>query len=198
MCLLFIVANRALAVIAWEIELISDPNTNCTVLASCDSDEADRIYVITKAGPRGGFLHQEGNCLLWEIKEDGRITRRTLLTDKTGRKIRTNALPIGPGCAMAANSRGHLMTAGVSGEQQKDRTLAVLLNTDTKTADSNILWGDRIDNFSIKEMVPLRDDTFALIGTRRHQGVYVRIDDQKSCARCHTIGGRRKYFPELH
>lgn len=161
--------------IAWDIDLVYDPNTNAGPLASCINNDGSGIYAITKIVPRGSFLHKEGNCVLWEVGGDGNIAWRTLLKEKDGKAIKTNALAIGPGCAMASGGPDNLLTAGVIAKQ----SLAVISTEhNSNIEDPNILEGSQINDFSIKEIISLENDTFALIGDRLKDGFYLRIDDQ--------------------
>jgi hypothetical protein len=168
--------SRVCAKIVWHQDLVCDPNTNTGPLASCINNNGNGIFVITKTESRGTFLDKEGECILWEIKVGGDIVRRVLLRDANGNTIQTNAQDVGPGCAMASDRSGNIVTAGVLGEQRGKRSIDVISKTDINTADPNIISGNRIDHFSIKEMVFIKKATFALVGARKDDGFYLRID----------------------
>lgn len=172
------IAGSLSAKTAWDQSLIYDDDTNSTPLASCDNKDKNGLFVITKTAPKGTFLNREGDCILWEIRTNGGIARRVLLENSDGKSIRTNAIEVGPGCAMSADGISNLMTAGVIGEQQKERSLNIISIEDENREDPNVLRGGQINNFSIEEMISLENGTFALVGGRSKDGTYLRIDNQ--------------------
>lgn len=195
--LLILTASKCMAANTWEIDLLPDPNTNSAPLASCVDEKTGRIIVVTKSGPRGSFLHKEGDCSLWEIGTDGQIMNRIRLSDKSGNGIRTSATAAGPGCAMAADSLGNLLVAGVFGEQKKDRFLTILSTTSGVPADPNrtLSLGDRIDGFSVVKILSCPDNSFILIGSQEENGIYLRIDNQGRIVRKQTFDiGKREFF----
>lgn len=164
--------------ILWEQELIYDPNSNTGPLAVCSDEKENGIYIITKTVSKGRFLINEGDARLWKLSADGNIVQSTVLTDEDKNVIKTNALPIGDACVMGCDTRGNLLTAGVLGEQRKGKSLAVILNEDKSMCDPNIILGSQIGKLNIKTMVSFEDDSFAIIGARRHNGSFMRIDNR--------------------
>lgn len=175
-CLYSLIAKRVNASILWERELAYDVNTNSSPLASCINRDANGVIVITKVGPKGTFLSEGGNCILWEIGINGNIVRKVLLKDAGGNIIKTNALAVGPGCAMASDNLGNLLTIGVLNEQRRELTISVILLE--HASEPNVIQSDRISDFLISKLIPLRDNTFALIGGQSGNGKYLRIDNQ--------------------
>jgi len=172
------VSSMLNAGILWEKDLVSEANTNSSPLASCINTNTNRVFVITKVGPKGFFLHKSGDSVLWEIGVDGNIVRQTLLKDADGNAMKTEALVVGPGCAMAADRFGDLLTIGVLGERRKEKSLSFI--STTNTTEPSVTAYKRVEDFSIKELIPLQDETFASVGNRSGDGLYLRIDNQGS------------------
>lgn len=174
----FCVFSIASARILWNKELIFNENTNSIPLASCVNKDQNGVFVITKTGPKGAFVSGKGDCTLWEIGADGNIARRDLFKDANRDSIQTSAIAIRPGCAMASDSLGNLLTAGVLTEQRQESSLTVITTSREAAADPNILPSRKINISSIKKMISLRNDEFALIGDRSNDGLYLRIDNE--------------------
>lgn len=172
------VPNILNAGILWEKDLVSEANTNSSPLASCINNNTNKIFVVTKVGPKGSFLHKSGDCVLWEIGINGNTVRQTLLKDADGNAIKTEALVVGPGCAMAADRSGNLLTIGVLGERRKEKSLSFI--STASTPEPSVTTDKRIEEFSIKELITLQDETFASVGNRNGNGLYLRIDNQGS------------------
>ena len=92
------------------------------------------------------------------------------------RVIRIGSKSIGPGCAMAADSRGNLLTVGVLGEQRKERSLAVISMADE--TEPNVVARNLIDRFTVGKLIPFQDNTFVLAGGRNENGLCWKIDNQ--------------------
>jgi hypothetical protein len=168
--------REAIAGVSWEKDLVYDVNTNSSPLASCINKDTNGVIVMTKVGPKGTFLSDGGDCILWEIGAGGNIVRKVLLKDASGNAIKTNALAAGLGCAMASDSFGNLVTIGVLGEQRKERAITVISAGDT--IEPNILTRNKVDEFSVKKLIPFHDNTFLLVGGRSGEGLYMRIDNE--------------------
>ncbi len=165
--------GRVNAGILWETDLIYDANTNSSPLACCANKDGNGIFVITKTGPKGSFLNKWGDSVLWEIGTTGDVTQKALLKDADGNAIQTNALAVGPGCAMASDRLGNLLTVGVLGERSGGRSIAVISTENVE--EPNVVTYKRMDAFSIKEVIPIQDE-FILIGGKRGDGLYLRLD----------------------
>ena len=172
------VSNRVSAKILWSKDLV-DANTNSVPLASCLNKDANGIIVMTRECPKGKLPALGGNVVLWEIGIDGSVTR-TLPKDANGNKIWTNSNPagIGSGCAIVSNNSSNLLTVGVLNEQRDkdEQKVAIVLKTD-KT-EKTISIRNSIESHSIKKMILLQDNTFALVGDRKSDGLFLRIDGQ--------------------
>jgi len=176
MLLCVLVPNMLNAGILWEKDLLYEANTNSSPLASCMNNNTNKIFVITKVGPKGSFLHKSGDCVLWEIGINGNTVRQTLLKDADKNAMKTEALVVGPGCAMAADRSGNLLTIGVLGERRKERSLSFI--STASTPEPSVTAHKRVEEFSIKELIPLQDETFASVGNRNGNGLYLRIDNK--------------------
>ena len=172
------VSNMLNAGILWEKDLVFDENTNSSPLSSCINNNANGVFVITKVGPKGFFLHKSGDSVLWEIGVDGNIVRKNLLKDADGNAMKTDALAVGPGCAMVADRSGNLLTIGVLGERKKGKSLSFV--STANTTEPSVTAYKRAEDFSIKELISLKDETFASVGNRSGDGLYLRIDNQGS------------------
>ena len=170
------ISTLANASILWERDLTYDVNTNSSPLASCVNKDANTVIVITKVGPKGTFLSEGGDCVLWEIGINGNIVKRPLLKSADGNTIKTNAIAVGPSCAMASDNLGNLLTAGVLGEQRKEKSLAVI-STTTPIAP-NVMARNKIDTSIIDKLIPFQGDTFVLIGSKNNDGLCQQIDNQ--------------------
>lgn len=98
-------SNGLNAKILWEKELALDANTNSAPLASCLNKDGNGIIVMTVESPKGSFPIK-GDNILWEIGANGNAIR-ILPKNTDGSKVWTNAKPagVGPGCAIASDSR---------------------------------------------------------------------------------------------
>lgn len=174
-CFFISFSNSPSAEITWVRDLVSDANTNSAPLASCLNKDANGIVVITRECPKG-FFPVRGDCIFWEIGKDGNVVRRVSLKKTDGNTIQANTIAVGPGCAMASDNLGNFLTIGVLGEQRKERSAAVI--SVENATEPNVSIPRRIENLSVKKLIPLQDNTFALIGDRNGDGLYLRIDGQ--------------------
>ena len=127
LCILF--PNLVMGKIRWDKSLIYDANTNSSPLAACINKDANGIFVITKIGLQGTFLAKGSRCVLWEIRDDGQLTKQpVLLRDGGGNMITTDALTFGYGCAMVADSNDNLLTVGMLGARNNEISIANILS----------------------------------------------------------------------
>ncbi len=161
--------------ILWEKELVLDANTNSAPLASCLNKDASGVIVSTIECPKGSFPIK-GDNILWDIKGDDAI--RLMPRNIDGSKVWTNAIPVGPGCAIASDSNGNLLTVGILGKQkaEKEQKVAVISRSDREEKIVSPL--NSIESHSINKMIALQDNTFALVGDRNSDGMFLRIDGQ--------------------
>jgi len=151
-----------------------DANTNSAPLASCLNKDGNGVIVMTVECPKGYFPTQ-GDSILWEIEADGKATR---ISPKNidGSVVQTNANPVGPGCAIASDNLGNLLTIGVLSGQKDGQKVAII--SQAKRAEKTMSPRDYIESHSIKKLISLQDNTFALAGDRNSDGLFLRIDSQ--------------------
>jgi hypothetical protein len=166
----------ASAGILWEKELVLDTNTNSAPLASCLNKDASGVIVATIECPKGSFPIK-GDNILWEVGVDGNATR-ILPKNIDGSKVWTNANPVGPGCAIASDGLGNLLTAGILSKQKDEKGQKVAVVSMADRAEKTMSSRNSIESHSIKKMVSLRDNTFALVGDKNSDGLFLRIDGQ--------------------
>ncbi len=174
-CMLF--ANNSNAKVLWEKELILDTNTNSAPLASCLNKDANGIIVMTRECPKGKFPVLGGDLALWEIGTDGNVNR-TMPKDANGNRIWTNthSTGVGPGCAMVNDN--NLLTIGVLNGQSGKNEQKIAIVSKTDKTEKMMSSRNSIENYSIIKMMPLRDNTFVLVGQRNSNGLCMRIDNQ--------------------
>ena len=192
-CLL--ASSTAIAGILWEKELTSDANTNSGSLSSCLNKDANGIIVTTTECPKGSFPIK-GDNILWEIGADGNATR---ISPKNidGSKVWTNAKPVGPGCAIASDSSGNILTAGILSKQkdEKGQKIAII----SKADNTGMIMSPRnsIEIHSIRKMISLQDDTFVLVGDQNENGLLLLIDKQGKILRKEQFdSGRNDSFTD--
>ena len=178
-------SNSARAGILWEKELVSDANTNSAPLASCLSKDGNSIIVTTVECSKGSFPIK-GDNILWEIGADGNATR---ISPKNidGSKVWTNAMPVGPGCAIASDSYGNLLTAGILSKQKDEKGQKIGIISKSDGAEKIVSPVNSIEIHSIRKMISLQDDTFVLVGDQDNDGLLLLIDKQGK------ILGKEKY-----
>ena len=170
------ISSRVNAGILWEKELVLDANTNSAPLASCLNKDGNSIIVMTVECPKGSFPIK-GDSILWEIGADGNATR---ISPKNidGSKVWTNADPVGFGCAIASDNLGNFLTVGVLHKQEDEKGQKIALIPKNDKAEKIISPHNSIEHHSLKKMISLQDNTFALVGDRNGHGLYSRIDNQ--------------------
>ena len=173
-CFCMSISNGLNAKIVWNKDLVSDANTNSAPLASSLNKDGNGVIVMTLECPKG-YFPTAGDCVLWEVGADGSATRISPKNTE-GETIQTNANPVGPGCAIASDSFGNLLTAGISSGQKAERKLA-MISKDEKTG-TIMSSRDNIESHSIKKMLSLPDNMFALVGDRNGDGLCMLIDNQ--------------------
>ena len=167
------IASELRARIAWDKALVSDANMNSTPLACCTNKDGDGVIVMAVECPRGALPMRGGDSVLWKIGADGKTTRISLRNTE-GEKLWTNAKSIGPGCAMASDNFGNLLTIGVlSGRKHEGNLTSVSLIDKT---ENTISAHNEIESHSIRKLISLQDNTFALIGDRNGDGLCLHID----------------------
>lgn len=174
-CFCVLVSNGLNAKIVWDKDLVFDANTNSSPLASCLNKNANGVIVMTVECSKGSFPLRGGDSILWEIGADGNTTR---ISPKNidGGKVWTNAKPIGPGCAIASDNFGNLLTIGILSGQKDERKVAIISRTD-KT--ENIMSPrNHIESHSVKKLISLQDNTFVMVGGRSDDGLCLQIDSQ--------------------
>lgn len=173
-CILF--SNMAIAGILWEKELVLDANTNSAPLASCLNKDASGVIVTTIECPKGSFP-VKGENILWEIGADGNTTR---ITPKNidGSKVWTNARPVRDDCAIASDSNGNLLAIGISSKQKDEKGQKVAVISRYDETGKIMSPRNSIESHSIKKMLSLRDNTFALVGDQNNDGLCLQIDNQ--------------------
>jgi hypothetical protein len=176
MLIVILASNTAIAEILWEKELTPDANTNSSSLASCLNKDATGIIVTTIECPRGSFPIK-GDNILWEIGADGNAIRISP-KNADGSKVQTNADPVGYGCAIAGDGLGNLLTTGILSKQKNEKGLKVAAISGTDKAEKIMSPRNPIESHSIKKMIPLQDNTFALVGDKNGDGLLLRIDNQ--------------------
>lgn len=172
------------AEILWEKDLALDANTNSAPLASCLNKDANGLIVMTVECPKGSFpIH--GNGILWEIGTNGE-THRFSPKNIDGSIVQTNSNPIGPGCVMASDNFGNLLTIGLLGKQK-----AGVISGDEKT-EKTVLPLKQIESRSVKKLISLQDNTFILVGDRGGDGLCLRVNSQGDIVqeKLFDIGGR--------
>ncbi|HUT29943.1 MAG TPA: hypothetical protein VMX13_09135 [Sedimentisphaerales bacterium] len=170
-CLL--IPSESKAKIAWDKDLVFDANMNSTPLACCSNKDGDGVIVMAVECPRGAFPVRGGDSVLWKIGADGKTTRISL-RNIDGGKVWTNAKSIGPGCAIASDNSGNLLTIGVLSGPKEEGNLRTVSLID-KMQDI-ILPHNQIESHSIRKLIWLQDNTFVLIGDRNGDGLCLRID----------------------
>ena len=189
-------SNMAFAGVLWEKELLPDANTNSAMLASCLNKDGNGVIVTTIECPKGS-LPIKGNNILWEIGVDGNAVR-TVPKNTDGSQIWTNTRPGGFGCAIASDNSGNLLTIGILSKQkgEKGRNIAVVSMADR--AEKIMSPRNSIESHLIKKLIPLKDDTFILIGSRNNgdgNGLWSRIDNQGKILREEQFdAGRNERF----
>jgi len=171
-------SNSVNAKILWERELVLDANTNSAPLASCLNKDGNGIIVMTRECPKGEHPLFGGDLALWEIEIDGSATR-TMPKDANGNWIWTNSHPagVGPGCAIAMDSLGNLLTIGMLGKQKDEKGQKIAIVSKSDKAEKTISIRNSI-NYSIIKMIPLQDNSFVLVGKQDSNGSCLRIDSQ--------------------
>lgn len=164
------------AKIIWSKDLIPGVNVNSSPLASCLKKDGSGVIVIAIESPKGTFPIN-GDCALWEIGVDGNAVR-ILPKNVSGGTVQTNANPTWPGCAIVSDNSGNILTIGILSGQNDETKVAIFSKADEK--ENIVLMRDNMERFSVKEFIPLQDDTFALVGDRNSDGLYLRIDNQGS------------------
>lgn len=167
------------AKILWERELILDVNTNSAPLASCLNKDGSGIIVMTRECPKGKFPVRQGELVLWEMDINGKATR-TLPMGNDGNSVWTNAIPagVGPGCAIACDSLGNLLTVGILSKQKDEKGQKVAVISKSDKAEKTMSIRNSIENHPIKKVIPLQDNTFILVGKRDGDGYCLKIDNQ--------------------
>lgn len=171
----FIFVSGVNAGILWEKELVLDANTNSAPLASCLNKDGNGIIVMTLECPKGSFPIK-GDNILWKIGADGNVIR-ILPKNTDGSKVYTKPDPAG-NCAIASDSLGNLLTIGMLDKQkdEKERKVAVISKADKAEKIMSPL--NSINSHSIKQMIPLQDNTFFLVGDQNSGGLCMRLDGQ--------------------
>jgi hypothetical protein len=191
-----LISSRVNAGISWERELLPDANTNSAVLASCLNKDASGVIVTTIECPKGS-LPIKGNNILWEIGADGNVAR-IVPKNADGSQIWTNTRPGGPGCAIANDNSGNLLTIGILGKQKDEKGQKVAVVSMTNKSEKTMSPRNSIESHSIKKLIPLKDDTFILIGNRDNNsgnGLCSRIDNQGKILREEEFdAGRNERF----
>jgi len=163
--------------IRWDKSLIYDANTNSSPLAACINKDANGIFVITKIGLQGTFLAKGSRCVLWEIRDDGQLTKQpVLLRDGGGNMITTDALTFGYGCAMVADSNDNLLTVGMLGARNNEISIANILTANV--TKPKILTRNPTYMHNIAKLMPFQNNTFILVGGRNGDGVLQQINNQ--------------------
>jgi hypothetical protein len=173
------ISRRVNAGILWEKELALDANTNSAMLASCLNKDASGVIVTTIECPKGSFP-KKGVNILWEIGSDGNAAR-IVPKNTDGSQIWTNANPVGPGCAIASDGLGNLLTVGILSKQKDEQRQRIAVVSMTDSAEKTMSPRNYIESHSIKKLIPLKDDTFILIGSRSSNdgdGLCLDIDNQ--------------------
>jgi hypothetical protein len=173
-CLL--ASSMANAGILWERELTADANTNSGPLAFCLNKDANGVIVTTIECPKGSFPIK-GDNILWEIKADGNATR-ILPKNTDGSKVWTNAIPVGPGCAIASDSAGNILTIGILSKQKGEKGQKIGIISKSDGAERTVSPANSIESHSIRKMISLQDDTFVLVGDQNSDGLLLLIDKQ--------------------
>jgi hypothetical protein len=162
--------------ILWERELVLDANTNSVPLASCVNKDSNGIIVMTRESPKGKSPAHGGDLVLWEIGIDGGVTR-TMPKDASGNQIWTSADYIGHGCRIASGRLGNLLTVGILSKQgEHEQKIADVSKADKEEKKMSIL--NSIEHYSIIKMIPLKDNSFVLVGERSGNGSCLRVDGQ--------------------
>jgi len=161
--------------ILWEKELVLNENTNSSPLASCLNKHANGVIVMTAESPKGSLPVSRGDCVLWEVEDSGN-TMRILLKNIDGNAIQTEAKPVGPGSAIANDNSGNILTIGILGRQKKGQKVGIISGVDK--SERIMSTRNHIENHSIKKLIPLRDNTFVLVGDRNGDGLFLRIDSE--------------------
>jgi len=174
-CFCVFVLNVVNAGILWEKELVLNANTNSSPLASCLNKDANGVIVMTAESPKGSFPISRGDSVLWEVGVSGNTTR-ILPKNIDGNTIQTKAKPVGPGCAIASDNFGNLLTIGILGRQKDGQKVGIISGVD-KT-ERIMSPRNHIENHSVKKLIPLRDNTFVLVGDRNGDGLCLRIDSE--------------------
>jgi len=169
--------NGSALKILWEKDLVLDTNTNSVLIASCLNKDGDGIIVMTRESPKGTVPIQTGDCVIWDVSADGN-TIRTLPKDGNESKIQTGAEPIGPGCAIASDSFGNLLTVGILSKQKDEKRQKVAIVSKADKAEKIMSHRNSIETHSAIKMIPSRDNTFVLVGDRNSDGLCMRIDNQ--------------------
>lgn len=194
--LCILASNMASAGMLWEKELLLDANTNSAMLASCLNKDASGVIVTTIECPKGSFPIK-GNNILWEIGADGNAAR-IVPKNTDGSQIWTNAKPVGPGCAIASDNSGNLLTIGILSKQKDEKGQKVAVVSMTDRVEKTMSPRNSIESHSIKKLIPLKDDTFILIGSRSNNdgnGLCLRIDNQGKILREEQFdAGRNERF----
>jgi hypothetical protein len=170
------ISSMAKAGILWEKDLVLDANTNSAPLASCLNKDGNGVIVMTAESPKGSFPIK-GDSVFWEIGAEGNVIR-VLPKNADGSKVWTNADPIGYGCAIASDNLGNLLTVGILHKQEDEKGQKVAVVSKTDKAEKIISPRNPIEHHSVKKMISLQDNTFALVGDRNGHGLYSRIDNQ--------------------
>jgi len=171
-CLL--ASSIASAGILWEKELVSDASTNSGPLASCLNKDASGVIVTTTECPKGSFPIK-GDNILWEIKADGNATR-ILPKNADGSKVWTNAIPFGPGCTIASDSAGNILTIGILSKQKGEKGQKIGVISKSDGAEKIVSPVNSIESHSIRKMISLQNDTFVLVGDQNNDGLLLLID----------------------
>jgi len=176
-CFCVLTSNGVIAAVSWDKDLVYDTNTNTSLLASCLEKDANSVFVITKVCPKGTFP-KSGICVLWEIRTNGNLIRQFPLKNTDGNTIKTDSVAAGPGCAIAIDSLGNLLTinALVLGEREKSRSISAI--SLANSTEPNILMGDRMTDFSVKKLLSMPDNNFVLVGGQKDNGFCAKINNQ--------------------
>jgi hypothetical protein len=173
------VSSGVNAKILWEKELALDANTNSAPLASCLNKDGNGIIIMTVECPKGSFP-VKGDNILWEIGADGNAIR-ILQKNADGNKVQiNNAMPagVGPGCAIASDSSGNLLTVGILSKQKDEKGQKVAIISKADKTGKTMSPRDNIESRSIRKMIPLQGNTFVLVGDKDSNGLCLRTDNQ--------------------
>lgn len=169
-------SNGLNAEILWEKELALDANTNSAPLASCLNKDGNGVAVMTVECPKGTFP-TKGNNILWEIDSNGN-TNRIVPKNIDGSNVLTSAIPVGPGCAVASDRLGNLLTVGILNKQKDEKGQKIAVISKADNAEKIISHYNSIESHSAKKMIPLRDNTFILVGDKNGDGLFLQFDNQ--------------------